>query len=234
MLKPDQGRETYRVQDIASEFALYPFKEIVMSGFLLSELMLLAKANSTDSILPILKAVDNVIDVDVNILTIPDFFYMMYWLRIESFPKTPLYLPWTCDQKTEKGEVCGYKNLDRLMHTNMRTKYLKECKDHDKPLPPGIAHPRALLLESLDLKDRNDPAYEIYKVAMWVEEGRTIDDKVTVLMDQTTPTLYEDALHTAIRLKYGVEELANVNCKECGASRLYQLSISAATFLPKT
>lgn len=225
----------FEISDISSGFHMYDFDKIKMRGFLLDELMLLAKAHANKDASFVVQAVNNVLDVDVNILTIPDFYNMLYWLRIESYPKTPLYMPWKCDEvvDTTTNRVCNTENFDRLSKVSIQVKYLKECEGYDQPLPPGIDYPRVPVYVSLSEKEKDDPLHEIYKVAMWVAEGTTIDEKMRVLRSQKTLELYENALMVANRLQYGVREAVNVNCKECGASRYYILSISAATFLPK-
>lgn len=40
-------------------------------------------------------AMQHCIEMDIRNLTIPDFYFMIYWLRLTSYPRTPFVLQWT-------------------------------------------------------------------------------------------------------------------------------------------
>lgn len=236
VLEEKTDDEMFEIQDLASDFQMYDFDKISIKGFSINELMLIAKARATNDTNFIIQAMQNVVNIDVDYLTIPDFKHLLYWLRIESYPKTPMYMPWKCDNtlitKDDKPSICGSDNLDRLSKSSLKIVRLKECEGYAQPLPPELDYPRVSVFASIADKDPKDPYHAIYKVAMWVKEGKTIDEKIAIMQKDSTLKLYESALEVAGRLRYGVRESVNVKCKECGANRFYIMSISAATFLP--
>ena len=229
------------VGELPSKYLPYKFDKINIRGFLLPEIRLIAKAHAQKDIYYVIKAVDSVIDQDVNILTIPDFYYLLYWLRIESYPKTPMYLPWTCDNdvplevngKKVEGETqkCGFENLSQLTQTALSIDYLDKCPGFDK-LPRGLDFPRVSVMPSIDYKEADDPDRLLLEVIKWVAEGEKIDDKIRVLEAQTSMELYEEALRINESMHYGVHEGAKVVCDSCAIERYYRIAINAATFLP--
>lgn len=229
------------IGDLPSKYIMYDFKKIMARGFRVPELRLIAKAAANNDIYYLIRAVDLVLDVDVNLLTIPDFYYILYWLRIESYPNTPLYMPWKCDNEVQvekngkkvpdEFSPCDYDNISPLHKTDLRIVYIDEGKDYDK-LPEGLDYPRVSLLPSIDYKDIADSDRLLYDIARWVAGGEDIDSKLATLEKQTNNNLWEAAIAVNKRISYGVKEGATVTCERCSVERYYRIAINAATFLP--
>lgn len=230
------------IGELPSKFLPYKFNTLKMRSFRLPELRLIAKAHQHKDIYFVVRAVNNVIDVDVHELTIPDFIYILYRLRIDSYPKTPLYMPWKCDEELPvvvegkkhktKTRECGHENLTPLMKSNMQVIYLDDCEGWENELPEYLDHPRVSVLASIDHKEPEDADHHLISVARWVKHGETIDEKIAFLEGQPDLDIWEDAIEVSGRLTYGVREGAKVKCEECGADRYYKVSVSPATFLP--
>jgi len=75
----------------------YQFEQITMKNFGVKQLMLMSKAVSTGSWAPVVEAIDSVIDVDVNVLTDGDFYYLLACQRIAGYKISPLQAAWTCE-----------------------------------------------------------------------------------------------------------------------------------------
>ena len=43
----------------------------------------------------LIEAIQQCVSMDVRHLTVPDFYYIMYWLRMNSYPSSPFVLDWT-------------------------------------------------------------------------------------------------------------------------------------------
>ena len=69
-----------------------------------SALSLLPKTQDTRTIFEIM---DRRINLDVKKLTLQDFWFLLYWQRINSYLTFPIKLPWKCPH-------CKTKNQDEL------------------------------------------------------------------------------------------------------------------------
>lgn len=214
------------ITDIASDFLPYDFDSFFVQGFRVQELCMLAQSKKMKDIGLLVRAVANVTSIDPNVLTIPDFYNLLYWLRTESYTKTPLYMNWDCNNVVD-GKRCNFNNLQPVTRTTIKIQHLK---DINYVLPTDLDYPRASLLKSLDSKPDDDPLMPIYSVAKWIKAGNTIDEKMSILLAQKDLVLYENALEADNTVKYGVHESVLVKCKGCGCDRTYPLSISADTF----
>lgn len=229
------------ITDIGSDFIPYtdkyvskPFTSINVRPFTVNELFLIADSIKTKSIRSLIQAVDNVIDVDVNLLTVPDYYNLYYWLRFMSYPKTPPYVEWTCNnlQVVDDELVkCGHLNVSRLKKTDVKVHHLSACGPIE--LNPMLDFPRVSLLLSVeDLEDDNGPVRDLFNVAMWVKEGVTINEKVAVLRSAPDLSLYEDALHASRTYVYGADEFVSIKCEVCGVKGYVKVPFNATTFLP--
>lgn len=89
-----------RYQDIGnlpSNFFPYDFKILYIRPFTVRELRLISKAAVLKEMQHLLRAIDLVISVDINDISIGDFYYILMWLRIHSMPKTPYVIEWLCE-----------------------------------------------------------------------------------------------------------------------------------------
>lgn len=117
------------------------------------QLELLARAAEQDAVEPVIQAVGQCISQPVNQLTIPDFYYLLYWLRINSYPASPLYMPWRCDEPiaddSEEGfHLCNHENLSPLTKADVQIVDLEEL-GFTGQLPEGLDWPRVSLLPQL-------------------------------------------------------------------------------------
>lgn len=117
------------------------------------QLELLARAAEQDAVEPVIQAVGQCISQPVNQLTIPDFYYLLYWLRINSYPASPLYMPWKCDEPiaddSEEGfHLCNHENLSPLTKADVQIVDLEEL-GFTGQLPEGLDWPRVSLLPQL-------------------------------------------------------------------------------------
>jgi len=84
---------------LPSGFIFYEWETISIRQFNLSELKLLHVARTTQSISSLARAIGSTIDRDVKELTIGDFWYLMYWQRINSYKKAPFIIEYECEDE---------------------------------------------------------------------------------------------------------------------------------------
>lgn len=228
--------------ELPSNFIPYDFKSIYVRPFAVSELKLIARSIEQKSIDYITQAIDNCLDVDVYQLTIPDYFYLYYWFRIESYPSTPYYSHWVCDELLD-GKPCSHNNVTPLTKNQLSVSYLEDDVLTAANLDPRLDFPRVSLLEDLSIAalDKNDPKQlslfqsdELFLVdaAKWVKAGTTIFDKIKILEEQPDLNLYELAKLANQQYQYGVYEYTLVQCGGCGAKRRFKVMLDAPKFFP--
>lgn len=190
----------------------------------------------------IIRAVDMSISCDARILTDGDFEYVMTWLRMNSYPKAPSLVRWECrkinmiesngrafylgsdaETMTEremklKGlelEVCDTENNEivhnaqTVVHTLDDDDIVMEYDDLDFPRISSLSELYALLDES--------PEQEYHaRMARWVREGETLQDKMRILEEQTDFDMFMRIRECEERYKHGISEKLDLKCRTCG------------------
>lgn len=83
--------------NLPSRLIPYRVKEFDMAIFKPAQLTLLSKAVQLNSITPVIEALSQTLDgIDVNDLTIGDFFYLLTVQRLTCFKRRPLTAEWIC------------------------------------------------------------------------------------------------------------------------------------------
>lgn len=74
----------------------------------------LSRGTTSDSIQRLVG--EKILDFDVKKLTKADFWYILYWLRLNTFQSTPLRLKWTCYQPRKDNEelLCERENSSEV------------------------------------------------------------------------------------------------------------------------
>ncbi len=215
------------IGNLPSNFWPYDFKQLSIRPFTVAEFKLLSRAAVTKDNTPLLKAVDMVIDQDASQLTQGDFYYALMWLKLHSFPKTPLTVSWTCNA-SYKGNTCGQANAQLIHQSQIEIVSF----DEDKPieLPAGIDYPRASLIpETHNFMSNPDLVY-IVPAAQWVKEGRNLDEKIKYLESLPDTELFELALDTNNSIVHGIRETVQLKCSKCGAAFEYRLELEPHNF----
>lgn len=60
----------------------------------------------------LIDAIQNCCNYDLRALTVPDFYYFMYWLRINSYPKSPLKVNWTSKYGNANSTITRMSHYD--------------------------------------------------------------------------------------------------------------------------
>lgn len=227
--------------DVNLKFYIRPFG--------LQELKLLSKAVELDDVVHLMRAVDNVISMSVDQLTIGDFFYVMLWLRINSMPKSPYIVEWNCQQtyfthketktpmlytddhwptveklKAEyKAEPCNTENTSVVHQVNVDVVSLEE----DFVLPEGFDFPRMTCYtdRAIALKD---PEFALLAPAIQWLPGNTWAEKM--LVADATPSAIGEALDLNRKIVHGIAESVTFNCRKCRIEHTQKLELTALSF----
>jgi hypothetical protein len=191
-------------------------------------------------------------------LTIPDFYFLMYWLRLNNYMRTEMVHNGVCDNSAHVREVReGIKdpktlqtveiiNKTRLDQVELAEDYLADFDEGLNRLtealtPFGctITAPRMYDVIDLDENYRDSPQYkEIAFLAdkasclMSIDGQRTTLRQRIEIVEKLDLDVLEFLEEWRIRCSaYGVKEIIKFKCKECGADVENTISISAHSFL---
>lgn len=241
------------IGNLPSDFIPYTAKSLFIRPFRVAELKLISKSIVLKNVKHLVRAVDAVIDMDVNELTVGDFYYILMWLRIHSYPKSPIMVQWKCDEsiffrpKKEEGELDKYLRYGQFPPKDNAEEYVKTPCDtanneaihftnvdiHNLPeglvLPQGFDFPRVKHLQEVQESLKDPELQLIAPAAQWVA-GDTWEDKINRLNEDPTLDLFDTASAMQETIVHGVSERATLTCRGCGKKTPYRLKIDALSF----
>jgi hypothetical protein len=112
----------YTAVALPSNFGFYAFKDLYVKPFTVRHLAKLQKAHREASLLPVVEAVSSVIytsdpryaDQAIGfMLTLPDFYFVLYWLRLNSFTKSNYVHNTVCADPGHRQRVVDFESLDK-------------------------------------------------------------------------------------------------------------------------
>ncbi len=241
--------------ELPSKFIFYNFDSLSIRTLTLGELKKIYRSHTTRSLRDLVEAIGLTIDVPAMDLTVGDFWYLMYWQRLNSYKKSPLNVNYVCDNPDHTLMV----RKQQLPESSLEHSQIVSKSDLVVDI---ISEDDFAVIEALINQARAD--YNLYlfpqtmrdvveSTEMMVEEkfqtedmwliklasnisrdyGKTLADRMKFL--ETTdqlPDLAVDIQKFQTACNHGVQEKVLVSCKECGASKDVVLSIDALTFFP--
>lgn len=244
---------------LPSRFAYYPFKDLYVRPFKGGHLAKIARAAQTGSMQPLVEAVDTVVycsdPEQKNLafrLTMPDFWFVLHWLRHNSYTKPTYTHSDTCRnpehlEKVAKGEL--HKDSLRMKATiSSTTLKVHELEFIPNPAEFNLGMDASYELAPPTMRDaleflehplmrrpetRVEFAYLAQKASHvhGVYEYKSLDERVEYVENASAGlALMLDQFATATK-GYGVEEFIHMNCKVCGASRKSNIVLDASAFL---
>lgn len=245
---------------LPSNFQWYPFKQLSVRPLRIPEVKKMWTAHVTKSLRTMIEALAPCLDQDIMSLTVGDIYSVMYWLRLNSYPKNPYTIRYSCQNpehvqrvaKPKKNqEVWGvdtFRNeatVSSSMLEEVPMKPLAEISEHLKNMDlvkSGIAfYPSTVrdLVEVDELAQESefDPGDDMLcKYATYLDRrhGMTLSDRAKFMMadDRFGPDAFMEMEGLIDILTHGVRETVNLNCGKCGASNRVLIPIDARTFLP--
>ncbi len=223
--------------------------KLYIKAFQWKELKLLSKAVELNEMSHLLRAVDNVISVPVDILSIGDFFYVLLWLRLHSMPKSPYVVEWKCEQpyfthkETKKPLLYTDDNWPSV--EDLRREYNVEKCDTENTsivhmtdtevltLPEGLVLPSDFDFPRMSCyveraEDLKDPEMALLAPGIQWIRGTTWADKIE--RAEANPDLLGEALDINRRVVHGISETAQFNCHRCRITHSTKLELNALSF----
>lgn len=246
--------------DLPSRFWPYNFKDVYATPFVAYHLAKLSRAHDEGSLLPMVEAVSSVLQSSdpgmkgisiAHRLTVPDFYFVMYWLKLHSYTKgsylhttvcmNPEHHKWVQEGKKPRESL---KVQELVQKSQLKVNALEVVPDMSqfnlgtmKDGTPLELYPATMAdtLSFLEHPLAADPEFQwLARRASFVRVSDaevSFNDRVEI-----TKTLSADQIAIIEKFEkicdsYGVQERITVRCKECGASRVTKMTLDAHSFL---
>lgn len=111
------------------------------------------------------------INMDIRDLTVPDLFFMMYWLRLNSYPRSPLTITWTSKYGNENRTIIRDTSNFNIIEMKMTQVELEDWQQQGFTIPT-VRDMEALASSDLSVSDDWELTYAQY---MYIEGEITKD-----------------------------------------------------------
>lgn len=248
---------------LPSRFNFYTNKEIATRTLLAAHQAKFSRAHKENKYRYTVEAISACLEPGVSAfdLTPGDFYFLMYWQRVQSFSKTPMLITAFCQNEDhnhsvyigDETDIEGVltlvkKDEDTLRNeqlvnmTTLDTKYLDNFVMPDlevtKKFPVHVETMRWVVDSTEFLQDVDDITEEqlfLLQYAGFLSYGperQTVLERLAIAGTMTPDDLAEMDKYIEAVTDYGVSEYANLKCKECSASIKVRVPFDALTFLP--
>lgn len=158
---------------LPSKFIPYEFKELWVRPFNVDDIGAIAETQSASG-LDFTKLVDtlnNAISCDVRDLTLPDFFYLLYWERLNSYLSSPFEIHWTSRY--------GNANITTVTQDCLITDYLEMSEsEYAEYYESGLRLPTVRDSEVLANNDMSSKDKWFFQRAQFLVWGDTPTEKI--------------------------------------------------------
>lgn len=93
--------------DVPSTMAFYPFDALHVRPYNVQEIVKLGAASRSGKLRYVVDAVGSAIDQPIGNILLMDFTYLCFWLRTQSFKKSPFTLTWLCNDADHRSWVAN-------------------------------------------------------------------------------------------------------------------------------
>lgn len=245
---------------LPSKFQPYEFKSLSCRTLLALHQAKFNRAHSEGRIRFTVEAISATLEPGLSAfdLTPGDFYFLMYWQKVNSFPKTPLLIENHCIDKDHhlkvaKGEMdkATLRTEEILQMTTLKTEYAEDFNlDTFKVGLENYALGYETMRDVVDLSEFVMDSKEDTTEFVWLAEyasflkpqmvaddkGRqrlqTLHDRCEIVAKMTPDEITAMDRYMEAVTNYGVEESATIKCRGCGASTERKLQFDALSFLP--
>lgn len=245
---------------LPSNFAFYDFKDLYIKPFKGRHLAKLSRAREEGSTLYTVEAVSSVLSTPQghnNLgfkLTVPDFYYILYWLRLNSFTKTSFLHKSTCTddahvEKVAKGEMLPdtLKAAEVISRANLKETFLTEIPNKElfKLDYPNAEVKICTMQDAMEMTEDPDFVSEEFRFAAEiacylqipdVQSGdgsyrpATLRERIVIVDDMSPDDIRTIKAYEKAVTDYGITETIDVTCKHCGAKRREAIVLDAHSF----
>jgi hypothetical protein len=245
---------------LPSNFFYYNFKEVYIKPFKGGNFSKLNRAREEESLLHVVEAVSSVISTPTIpkgvafYLTLPDFYSVLYWLRLHSFLKHAFVHQTMCRSKIHHGwvEAGGRKGddgsfievlPDSLKHAETISKATLVTKVHSEPIDvskypldyQGIELVPATMQEILEITMNDNIDRFDARIAASIQPiGQRIPlvQRMSIVAELSADDIATVQQYERDVSDYGVDEHIKWRCKTCGHLHTDEVQLEAHSFFP--
>lgn len=245
--------------DVLSKFIYYQdYSTLSIRPFSIAEVRKIFKASVVDKLEPIVEAISACIDPDKSALdlTIPDFWALMFWERMNSYKKSNQWnVEFNCSSDDHIRMVAEGKatqeSFKQVQHITAKSQLNIKFIDHlavidfisrvhkeyeiflDAPRMRDSIEAESILNDIPELEDQVDMVF-IIRLASHLNKvhGETLEDRIEFI-NKIEPDLINEILEFEKLNKYGISEKIETTCEVCGTKGVVELSLDAQTFFPQ-
>lgn len=161
--------------DLPSKFVFYDFKDLHVRKLTIRDAAKLTRASTQANYKSFKEAIQGCIDRDVDVLTYGDFRYICYWLRVNSYPATPITIEWTSKYFNKNVSTVLKDDVITLV-TDMTEESFKKWQEK------GFDVPRMKFSDAFDKESPDKEESFIYQNAIyfkgdtWEEKFKNMDE----------------------------------------------------------
>lgn len=181
--------KTFESHELSSRCHGYDFNALAVKPFGMKSLRLMSKTMVSNEAKFMIEAVDNVIPVDVNTLTIGDFYQLLAYQRYTAFPSSPPEAEWTCEGERYKlptGEIQDLVGLRALVD-------IWDAASAEQRQAGGLIDPNTLEVTKVKCGHVNkiELKYLDFPLIQLPEEQPELDDRLDYPRVSVLPSLLE-------------------------------------------
>lgn len=231
---------------LPSKFHFYPFKTISAKPVTARQQAKFARAASDRNARYQAEGVSSLLGDNVNVeyLTTGDYYWLMYWLYLASYPSSKLVTTLECNAEIHIDKILSGELPEsslRQLHTYERpilTEYeldVEKLKSLDLSSLSGVELDAFRVKDMLawDDKDTDKVTQEdfyIYDLAVYLKNG-TLEERAEVVRDMSIAQTRALKAYREIVAKHGVEASINYRCNGCSTDHTREVRISVHDFL---
>lgn len=251
-LAADDSPEFYSIQ-LPSGFFFYPFKKLSARLVTGRHQMKFSRSAREGNLRYTVEAVTSCLGDGINagLLSVADFYYVMYWLRTASYTRYDFTHLSVCSAPghvalVKKGEVpvSSLKTVHILKATQIEETEFDPQSIFDLDLTAtkaaGLHLSYNCMNDAVAFTEAHDVESPDYVDAQWAADlaavlhpnhHGTLAERMELVCSLPADVVRELDKFSTVSSTYGVKEFVKVTCKECGAEQRSQLSVSAHSFL---
>jgi len=217
-----------RVGDLLTDTSVYDTDIKVKARLLtVADLFRLALGRVLEDPAYILDVVQDCVDINIYSLTDNDLLYIMAWLRLHSYPKSPIITEWRCYNEIEwegKIQTCNRLNTQTIHNPKLKIQTLEDYTPDDILTLPTVS-------TYLDVFYTDKEESLMMENARYIKEGKTLKEKLDILKDMDLGIVKR--IHDFKQANsYGIYEVLELKCLQCGYSTPYTITPDILTFFP--
>lgn len=190
--------ERYERLELPSRCIFYDFDEIFIRRLTVIELGKIYRSITESNYSMFIDTIGNTINQKARDLTVADWYFVLYWLRLHSYPKSPFIVEWTSKY--------GNKNTHTVKTTNLEIKSIETpIEELQVYLDKGLTSPTVKDMEILQGGELSKEKEFMFSKAQYLS-GNTVKEKLEKLEKIDDLSILEDINEFSAKIEHGVIE----------------------------